>query len=195
MLSNALIERDELPGIVKMSLRTIEEEIRQGRFPRPKRLSGRRAMIEADLNDRFDLSRVYAEDDLPEIVGIEVERLRRLISSGQFPASDDGRWAGAELKRWEEARLAKKPWKPCRLKKQETELYRHFDARGILLYVGISISTPQRLKGHRFASGWFKKVATITIQRFPTRAAAEQAERAAIRDERPLHNIAHAGKA
>lgn len=50
-LSNALIERDELPAIVKLKLRTIEEEMRQGRFPRPRKLSGRRvAWLASDVD-------------------------------------------------------------------------------------------------------------------------------------------------
>jgi prophage regulatory protein len=51
VLRNALIEEDELPGIVKLSLRTIEEEIRQERFPKPRKLSGRRkAWLAADID-------------------------------------------------------------------------------------------------------------------------------------------------
>lgn len=36
------IDRQTLPGVVAMSLSTIEEEIRQGRFPKPRQVSGRR---------------------------------------------------------------------------------------------------------------------------------------------------------
>jgi prophage regulatory protein len=52
VLSNALIERDELPALVKMSMRTIEEEIRQGRFPKPRQKSGRRvAWLAKDIDE------------------------------------------------------------------------------------------------------------------------------------------------
>jgi len=54
----------------------------------------------------------------------------------------------------------------------KTELYRHFDANGSLLYVGISLSTAQRMGEHRCGSEWWKKVVSITIQRFPTRKPA-----------------------
>lgn len=70
-----------------------------------------------------------------------------------------------------------------------TELYRHFDKSGTLLYVGISLSTVHRLKEHRGGSGWYRKVVTITIERFPTRKAALAAERKAVQTEHPLHNV------
>jgi prophage regulatory protein len=36
------IKREALPALVALSISTIEEEIRQGRFPRPRKLSGNR---------------------------------------------------------------------------------------------------------------------------------------------------------
>jgi hypothetical protein len=71
-----------------------------------------------------------------------------------------------------------------------TELYRHFDADGRLLYVGISLSTIARFDAHRTRSHWSSKVATITIERFETRNEAFAAEAAAILAESPLHNLA-----
>jgi hypothetical protein len=70
-----------------------------------------------------------------------------------------------------------------------TELYRHFDKRGNLLYVGISLTTVKRLGEHRTGSAWFRKVATITIQHFRTRKAALEAERIAIQTENPIYNV------
>jgi hypothetical protein len=69
-----------------------------------------------------------------------------------------------------------------------TYLYRHFDAEGRLLYVGISLSAVHRLAQHR-ASAWFASIATVTIETFPSRAGAAEAERLAIQTEGPLHNI------
>jgi hypothetical protein len=47
-----------------------------------------------------------------------------------------------------------------------TELYRHYDATGALLYVGVSRCSHCRFAdGHRVQSGWADEVATITIQR------------------------------
>lgn len=75
----------------------------------------------------------------------------------------------------------------------ETELYRCFDRKYRLLYVGISLSALARLLAHRNGS-WFHKVAHIDIERLPTRRAAEEAERRAIQQERPMFNSHHNGK-
>jgi len=72
-----------------------------------------------------------------------------------------------------------------------TELYRHFDSDNALLYVGISLSTFTRLSQHKDHSQWFKKVSRVTIQHFPTREEAIAAEKAAIKTEAPMFNIAH----
>lgn len=71
------------------------------------------------------------------------------------------------------------------------ELYRHFDKRGRLLYVGISASAVQRLARHKITSEWFSAIAFVKIERFSTRAAAQQAEAAAIPKERPRYDIVH----
>ena len=71
------------------------------------------------------------------------------------------------------------------------ELYRHFDEQGALLYVGISISTVRRLAQHKTKAAWFSSIAHIQVKRFPTRAAARQAEIKAIIRERPKYNLAH----
>ena len=71
----------------------------------------------------------------------------------------------------------------------ETELYRHFDADGKLLYVGISFSTLARLAQHR-NSGWFNRIRRIDIESFATRIEALKAEKIAIRTEAPEYNKA-----
>lgn len=76
--------------------------------------------------------------------------------------------------------------------KKTAELYRHYDASGVLLYVGISLASVSRLMQHRRDSGWFDKITNITIEHYPTRVAALRAERAAIKSENPKHNISHA---
>lgn len=70
------------------------------------------------------------------------------------------------------------------------ELYRHFDSKGRLLYVGISLSTAHRLAGHRKASPWFNSIAWIEVERFATREEALNAELQAIRTEWPIWNKA-----
>lgn len=72
-----------------------------------------------------------------------------------------------------------------------TELYRHFDADGKLLYVGISLSAVARLSAHRHASHWFDRITSVTIQRFDTRQDALKAEYRAIQDEKPECNLDH----
>jgi predicted GIY-YIG superfamily endonuclease len=70
-------------------------------------------------------------------------------------------------------------------------LYRFYDADGVLLYVGITADPGVRFKKHRHDKEWWTQVATIRIQKLPTRAAVLAAEKKAISDERPLWNIAH----
>lgn len=71
----------------------------------------------------------------------------------------------------------------------ETKLYRHFDATGQLLYVGISLSAIHRLQQHKRTAHWASQIANVTIEPHPTRAAALAAEREAIRQENPAHNV------
>jgi hypothetical protein len=70
-----------------------------------------------------------------------------------------------------------------------TQLYRHFDKSGNLLYVGISFSSVHRLSTHRATAGWFKKISRIEIENFSSREAAMLAERLAIENECPSYNI------
>jgi len=68
-----------------------------------------------------------------------------------------------------------------------TALYRHFDADGRLLYVGITENLPSRDRQHR-ASPWHGKIAETKTQWFDSREDAARAEAQAITTERPLHN-------
>lgn len=70
-----------------------------------------------------------------------------------------------------------------------TSLYRHFDAGGKLLYVGISLHVFVRLIRHRKRSHWFSQLARIEVEHYPSREAALRAGREAIRSEGPLYNI------
>jgi hypothetical protein len=72
---------------------------------------------------------------------------------------------------------------------QRTALYRHFDAQGRLLYVGISLSAFNRLSGHAHCSGWFARIASVTIEWYGSREDARLAERLAIFKENPKHNL------
>jgi hypothetical protein len=70
------------------------------------------------------------------------------------------------------------------------ELYRHFDADGNLLYVGASLRSMARLSEHSSAP-WFASITRVTVERFNTRDDALRAERQAIAQENPRHNIKH----
>lgn len=71
-------------------------------------------------------------------------------------------------------------------------VYRFRDADGVLLYVGATGNLVQRLEGHDSQTAWFDAVSTVEVEHFATRADALAAEKAATRDEGPLHNINNA---
>lgn len=70
-------------------------------------------------------------------------------------------------------------------------LYRLYDAAGVLLYVGISKSAIHRLHQHLEAQPWADQIASQTVERFASRRELEDAERAAIKAEKPRFNKAH----
>lgn len=74
---------------------------------------------------------------------------------------------------------------------EPTALYRHFDAVGRLLYVGISSNTLLRTDEHGRQAKWFHEVSNIKIESFPTRKAAIEVEKRVIKEERPKYNILH----
>lgn len=73
----------------------------------------------------------------------------------------------------------------------KTNLYRHYDSQGVLLYIGVSLKQLQRLQQHSNSSFWFNQIETIKVEYFETRELALAAERAAIIAEKPLHNKQH----
>lgn len=68
-------------------------------------------------------------------------------------------------------------------------LYRLYDSEGNLLYVGISLTAADRLSQHRSQQSWWHKVASVTLEQHPDRAAVQEAERLAIQTEHPRYNI------
>jgi predicted GIY-YIG superfamily endonuclease len=72
-----------------------------------------------------------------------------------------------------------------------TTLYRLYDSAGTLLYVGIAGNPGRRFEQHRKDKPWWGEVAEIKVAHYPTRAEAAHAETAAIKTERPRHNIIH----
>ena len=73
-------------------------------------------------------------------------------------------------------------------------LYRHYQADGALLYVGVTNSPERRAAQHQKSSVWFAAVKHTTIEWFNERSVALIAEKAAIAAERPVHNLHSAGK-
>lgn len=76
--------------------------------------------------------------------------------------------------------------------KRRTCVYRLYSELGDLLYVGISVNPQARLAQHR-RRDWGRGVADVTVKWYDDRESAKAAERAAIRDENPLHNIVRPG--
>lgn len=71
-----------------------------------------------------------------------------------------------------------------------TALYRHFDADGALLYVGITDCLPERDKHHTATSSWHGQVHKTETQWCLSRGHALALERVAIQYEGPAHNKA-----
>lgn len=68
-------------------------------------------------------------------------------------------------------------------------LYRFWDARGRLLYVGITAVGTQRWFQHARTKRWWPDISNITLEHFATRLESLEAEAVAIRTEHPLYNI------
>lgn len=72
-----------------------------------------------------------------------------------------------------------------------TNLYRLFNDKHHLLYVGISTSAIARLSQHLGDKEWAHEIAHVSVEHFDTREQAAEAERQAIRTEHPKYNVAH----
>lgn len=72
-----------------------------------------------------------------------------------------------------------------------TSLYRFYDSNGRLLYVGITVRLPLRLRQHNDTKPWWTDVSDVTVEHFASRPEAARAEQEAIRLELPLFNIQH----
>lgn len=68
-------------------------------------------------------------------------------------------------------------------------LYRFHDAKGRLLYVGVTHSHPDRWAAHRRCAVWWPQVASVTCRRYPSERLVLVAEVAAIKSEKPIYNI------
>lgn len=76
---------------------------------------------------------------------------------------------------------------------RSTCLYRIYDGDDLLLYIGISHTALYRLETHFADKSWAGEVRRVDVEWHETREAASAAEVAAIKAERPLHNVLHNG--
>ena len=76
----------------------------------------------------------------------------------------------------------------------KTSLYRHYNANGNLLYVGIANSHLVRLGTHMESADWRDMISTVKVEHYNTREEALAAEKLAIETEEPLFNLVHAKK-
>lgn len=79
-----------------------------------------------------------------------------------------------------------------KLKAMPCQLYRHFSKDGTLLYVGISLNALLRQHAHKTGrSPWYQQIAKIEIENFSSKKAALEAEKKAIKNDKPLYNVIH----
>lgn len=94
--------------------------------------------------------------------------------------------------------VIREPIKVSAAKRQRTQrkphaLYRFYDGRQGLLYVGITWHIGSRMRQHRMQP-WWHEVSDIQVEYYPDRAAAITAEAAAIKTEYPKYNILKTGR-
>jgi predicted GIY-YIG superfamily endonuclease len=106
-----------------------------------------------------------------------------IISGGRAAADHDGIEKQIALKAARFVETGKEP---------AAYMYRYFDPRGDLLYVGVTLSPLRRTAEHADRAAWRRTVILkILIEPFATRAEALAAETCAIRDEFPRFNKVH----
>lgn len=69
-----------------------------------------------------------------------------------------------------------------------TALYRHYDADGQLLYVGITNNPTRRLAEHKSRAVWRNEIDHVEVKWIGSREEALSAEAEAIRSEGPVFN-------
>jgi excinuclease UvrABC nuclease subunit len=72
-----------------------------------------------------------------------------------------------------------------------TAVYRLYDRRRRLLYVGITNSLKHRFAQHASDKPWWREVSSRTVRWHGTRREALEAEWRAIKTEAPIHNVQH----
>ncbi|MER5461640.1 GIY-YIG nuclease family protein [Streptomyces sp. NPDC002668] len=74
---------------------------------------------------------------------------------------------------------------------QRTAVYRMFDAKDRLLYIGISSAPTKRWVQHSVDKEWWNEAARFTLDWRESRAEALHVEAEAIKGEKPIHNVVH----
>ena len=72
-----------------------------------------------------------------------------------------------------------------------TTLYRLFDKKNELLYVGIAGNVGRRMESHAELQPWWLAVTHITVEHLPSRPKALLEEKRVIKSEHPRYNIIH----
>lgn len=80
------------------------------------------------------------------------------------------------------------PGRPTHDLSGKSALYRYFDRRGTLLYVGIAKDPDKRDGEHRRMAEWYEYATRRTLEWHPDRRSALDAELAAIHTEEPIFN-------
>tara|TARA_R100000322_G_C5409304_1_gene183423 strand:- start:423 stop:872 length:450 start_codon:yes stop_codon:yes gene_type:complete len=70
-------------------------------------------------------------------------------------------------------------------------LYRMWNAKEELIYIGISKSAIVRLSQHQQTKEWATEIHNITLEYFYSRELCKLAETKAIKSEKPKYNIVH----
>ncbi len=78
----------------------------------------------------------------------------------------------------------------CTARSEGPVVYRFFDSKHRLLYVGATVDMHRRFAEHEVRAPWWPQVYSVETRRFPDLSAAYAAEQVAIRVEAPLHNNA-----
>jgi predicted GIY-YIG superfamily endonuclease len=73
-------------------------------------------------------------------------------------------------------------------------VYRAYDQSGVLLYVGCTNNLRKRMWQHGGRAPWFRDMVRLTEEWHPDYDTARTHERRAIVRERPVHNVAYAGR-
>lgn len=72
-----------------------------------------------------------------------------------------------------------------------TALYRYYNLKDELIYVGISNNPVNRASEHKREKTWFTEIRRITVDWFDRRESALEAEKTAIQKYSPKYNIVH----